>query len=246
MYLTKITKHGQITLPAFVRGWLEVGAGDRVAFVVNDRGEFVISPAPDGGVPMAVKGLAALQARERRGKVLDDEFDRLVRDSMAAARRASENRNMHSRTLLLERDYDVDPSIVRAAWTTPEGLARWYPNPARPVPPVPEVDLLVGGFWRVYMDIDDDTAYFTGGRYLRIEDGHDFEFAWGATDGWPAIAGDPAEGETVVTVELTAEPTGTRMIVVVELGSSIPDEWVPACRAGWTDTVERLGPSLAA
>ena len=61
-----------------------------------------------------------------------------------------------------------------------------YPVPSEPI----ELDLSVGGAWRQFMLIDEDTAYFTGGVYLEIVPDEKLVFAWGATDGWPKLDPD--------------------------------------------------------
>ena len=144
---------------------------------------------------------------------------------------------------------DAPAADVFRAWTDPEHLG-WYYNDAYPVPSEPiELDLRVGGSWRQYMVIDDDTAYFTGGVYLEIVPNERLVFAWGATDGWPKLDPDRLGDSPVVTVALERVGERTELTVHVELPAGVPDDglrqWWSMIRDGWRDTVDRLAAQLA-
>jgi uncharacterized protein YndB with AHSA1/START domain len=154
------------------------------------------------------------------------------------------------RSCTLTWKLDATPAAVFRAWTDPDHL-RWYYNDAQPEPTDPiEVDLRVGGVWRQRMVIDETTNFVTGGVYREIVPGERLVFAWGATDGWPAL--DPArlDESPQVTVMLTETDGRTEMMVVIELPESLSavevDEWWSrGVRDGWRDTVDRLAAVLA-
>jgi len=144
---------------------------------------------------------------------------------------------------------DASPAEVFQAWTDP-GHLDWFYNDHQPTPDEPiELDLRVGGVWRQYMVIDEDTAYFTGGVYREIVANEKLAFAWGATDGWPKLDLDRLDDSPLVTVTLDRRGDSTEMTIHVELPASLPDDGVPQwwsmARDGWRDTVDRLAARLA-
>ena len=145
---------------------------------------------------------------------------------------------------------DATPAEVFRAWTEPDHL-RWYYNDAQPEPAEPiEVDLRVGGVWRQRMVIDESTDFVTGGIYREIVPGERLVFAWGATDGWPAL--DPArlDDSPQVTVMLNRAGGRTEMMVVIELPESLSHAeaqkwWSRGIGDGWRDTIDRLASAFA-
>lgn len=151
------------------------------------------------------------------------------------------------REITVRRHFDVPAAAVFRAWTEPEHL-EWFLNPEQPRPAQPiEVDLRVGGAWRVPMVIDDETSYTTGGIYLEIVPDRRLVFAWGAVDGWPKL--DPADltAGPIGTVDLVETPSGTDATLSLTLPDHLSDEaaqhWLDlGIRQGWTDTMARLTP----
>jgi len=149
------------------------------------------------------------------------------------------------REFAITRWFDAPPSAVFRAWTDP-GEMEWYLNPEQPRPEQPiEVDLRVGGAWRVPMVIDADTDYTTGGIYLEIVPDARLVFAWGAVDGWPKIDLDDLEAGPTATLDLVERDGGTEATLTVQLPSSLsaPEvrHWLSlGIRPGWTQTFERL------
>jgi uncharacterized protein YndB with AHSA1/START domain len=137
------------------------------------------------------------------------------------------------------------PDRVFGAWTKPSELG-WFYNDAMPVPDEPiEVDLRVGGAWRLMMVIDASTRYFTGGVYREIVPNQKLVFAWGAVDGWPEIDLERLDDAPLATVNFAPVDGGTKLIVDVEIpaGMSTADareRLLRAMRSGWRDTVDRL------
>jgi uncharacterized protein YndB with AHSA1/START domain len=143
---------------------------------------------------------------------------------------------------------EASAADVFRAWTDPDRLG-WYYNPAHPVPAEPiELDLRVGGVWRQYMVIDEDTAYFTGGVYREIVQDEKLVFAWGATDGWPKLDPDDLDGSPTVTMTLSTDGARTEMVVHVEVPARLADDglagWWAYAESGWRDTVDRLASTM--
>jgi uncharacterized protein YndB with AHSA1/START domain len=149
------------------------------------------------------------------------------------------------REFTVTRWFDAPRAAVFRAWTDPAEL-EWFLNPEQPRPVQPiEVDLRVGGAWRVPMVIDSDTDYTTGGIYLEIVPDEKLVFAWGAVDGWPKIDPDDLAAGPIALLELADRDGGTDAVLTVRLPAhlSAPGirHWLDlGIREGWTQTFERL------
>jgi uncharacterized protein YndB with AHSA1/START domain len=155
-----------------------------------------------------------------------------------------------NRTFTLTYTLDSPAAEVFRAWTDPEHLD-WFYNDEQPRPTEPiEVDLRVGGAWRQFMVVNDETAYFTGGIYREIEPNEKLVFTWGAIGGWPELDAEHLDDSPVVTVTLKERDGHTRMTVHVELPEAFvegenPPGFLDHVEAGMRDTVGRLVSALA-
>lgn len=103
----------------------------------------------------------------------------------------------------LERIIAADPARVYAAWTEPAVLDRWFcPNPDLPLRVT--ADVVIGGRFRVDMG---EGAYVAEGTYTELDPPRVVAFTWR----W---ATDPAGTASHVRVELAAEGTSTRLVLV--------------------------------
>lgn len=147
------------------------------------------------------------------------------------------------RGLTLTRILDAPREVVFAAWTDADHLD-WFLNPGQETSQPIEVDLRIGGAWRLEMVIDSDTRYMTGGIYREIDPPGKLVFTWGAVGGWPEIV--PGRDDApVVTITLNELGDRTEMIFDVRLSDQLSDEDVArwfetGFRNGWTMTLERL------
>jgi len=163
------------------------------------------------------------------------------------------------REFTVRRRFAAPRRAVYRAWTEP-ALLGWFCNPAQPRPDDPiQVDLRVGGAWRLRMVIDEQTDYLTGGVYREIVPDRRLVFTWGAVGGWPDLT-DGLGDAPVVTVEFDdAESArsdddtgrgGTLMTVTVALPAHFADadarRWLDyGIEGGWRDTIARLVPPAA-
>lgn len=154
------------------------------------------------------------------------------------------------RSFTLTRTLPAPRSDVFDAWTKPEHLD-WFYNPAMPTPTTPiQVDLEVGGVWRQQMVVDDDLQYPTGGVYLDIVPDERLIFRWGASGGWPELAGDHEHEAPIVTVTLRDDAEGTHLELTVIFSDRLSDEEVRnliegGTRDGWSATIDRVAHSTA-
>jgi uncharacterized protein YndB with AHSA1/START domain len=117
--------------------------------------------------------------------------------------------------LVLERDMDVAPELVWAAWTEPEHLVHWFtPAPWKTLDA--EVDLRPGGIFRTVMQSPDgDITNDNAGCYLEVV--ADRRLVWTAALGPAYRPNDFSEGGFPFTAEITLAPqgSGTRFTVRV-------------------------------
>lgn len=138
-------------------------------------------------------------------------------------------------TLQIKRSIAASPDKVFRAWTNPDWIMRWFAPTDQFQTPLAETDLRVGGRYRIRMVDPAGVSHTVGGVYREIVPGKKLVFTWA----WEK--GDPmgGEGETLVTLELTARDGGTELILTHE---NFGDE--PARdhhQEGWTGCLERLG-----
>ena len=153
------------------------------------------------------------------------------------------------RKITLSRILDAPPRLVYAAWTRPEHLG-WYLNPDNPTDAPIEVDLRIGGEWRIEMVINDDLRYFTGGIYRELVPNERIVFTFGAIGGWPELDGSAADDAPVVTVTLRELAGSTEMTLHMEFPAHLSDEnvkdWLDlGMEDGWRQTIDRLVPAAA-
>jgi uncharacterized protein YndB with AHSA1/START domain len=119
--------------------------------------------------------------------------------------------------LVLEREVDVPPHLVWAAWTTPEHVKRWFaPKPYETIDC--EIDLRPGGAFRTVMRSPEGETMGEGsGCILEVVENR--RLVWTAALG-PAFR--PVASELPFTAVITMEPAGagTRYRAVAVHGSS--------------------------
>jgi uncharacterized protein YndB with AHSA1/START domain len=139
-----------------------------------------------------------------------------------------------STTLRLERTFDAPAEDVFDAWTNPEVLRRWWvANPTWRTP-VADVDLRVGGAYRLSMeDPDAGTFHTVRGEYSEVRRPERLVYSWC----WEEDGGRTGHVSTV-TVEFVQD--GERTTVVLEHS----DLETPASRDrhgdGWAACLEML------
>jgi uncharacterized protein YndB with AHSA1/START domain len=109
-------------------------------------------------------------------------------------------------SLSLVRTIKAPPEEVFAAWTEPETLKRWMAPDPNMVVTVAEADVKIGGRYRIVMSEPGGTEHRVGGVYREIDPGRKLSFTW-AWESAPEI-------ETLVTVELRKNGTGTELTLV--------------------------------
>jgi len=149
-------------------------------------------------------------------------------------------------TVRLERTFDAPARDVFDAWTNPEVLRRWWVvDPAWRTPLV-EVDLRVGGSYRLSMeDPDAGTTHTVCGEYREVRPPERLVYSWA----WEDEQGQAGHVSTV-TVEFvaasSAEGEGERTMVVLEhSGLESPDSR-DRHGHGWNACLEMLAARVLA
>ncbi|TAK89963.1 MAG: SRPBCC domain-containing protein [Burkholderiaceae bacterium] len=147
-------------------------------------------------------------------------------------------------SLSLTRNYDVPPEKVWQAWTDAQAVKSWFaPNEAFSVPEA-ELDVRVGGRYRIVMQkpVGAPTGDQCGGGrnevsgvYKEVIPNRKLVFTW-------AWSGTP-ERESLVTLTLRAIGSGTELTLKHEQFAD--EETRGMHNEGWTGCLDHLGRFLA-
>ena len=145
-------------------------------------------------------------------------------------------------TLKIKRTYAAPRDKVFRAWTDPKELTSWFAPSDDYSTPLAEVDLRVGGSYRIQMKTADGVTYTVKGAYREVRPPERLVFTW-------AWVGEPCGGrgltefyDTLVTLEFRTVPEGTEMIVRHEYFLSKDER--DKHSEGWTGCLDRLSKVL--
>jgi uncharacterized protein YndB with AHSA1/START domain len=140
-------------------------------------------------------------------------------------------------TLILRRIYNAPVARIWRAWTTAEELGRWYLAGEDHVIHFAEVDLRVGGGYRIGFGPRGKTPYVETGTYVEITPMTRLAFDAGVTLG---EGGALALALERMVVELTDLGDGRTELVLTDTGR---DAWKSG--EGWLPCLESLARHLA-
>jgi uncharacterized protein YndB with AHSA1/START domain len=133
------------------------------------------------------------------------------------------------RSVRLERHLRVAPERAFRAWTDPAEVRRWW-CPFGFVPEIVEIDLRIGGRFRLGMRSKDGNVIGVSGTYSVVEPPRRLAHTW-VWDHAPDVA-------THVTVEFRRDGDGTRIVVT---HGEFPDaETAARHREGWISLFDSL------
>jgi uncharacterized protein YndB with AHSA1/START domain len=149
--------------------------------------------------------------------------------------------NFGEREVIITRVFDAPRELVFQAWTDPKHLARWW-GPKDWTNPVCEVDVRVGGAWRIVMRAPDGGEYPCGGVYREIVPPERLVFTNIAMDkdGNPLLDG-------LTTVTFAEEGSKTKLTLRTRATGLVPfaPQMLSGMEMGWTQSLERLASELA-
>jgi uncharacterized protein YndB with AHSA1/START domain/predicted Ser/Thr protein kinase len=136
-------------------------------------------------------------------------------------------------TIRLERTIHAAAEQVFAAWTNPAEMVKWYAPTDDHTTPIAEVDLQVGGAYRVGMKHPErEHVNIVNGQYCKIDPPHCLSFTWA----WVAPQADVHE--TQVTLEFRPNRDSTDLTLI---HSRFRDEEALKLHTeGWNGCLNRL------
>ncbi|MDQ0590414.1 SRPBCC family protein [Variovorax paradoxus] len=138
-------------------------------------------------------------------------------------------------SLTLRRHYPVAAEKVWRAWTDPQALKAWFGPEEIVSVPLAEVDLRVGGRFRVAMLAADGETHDVSGVYQELVPNRKLVFSWA----WRSTP----ERESRVTVRIEPDGTGCELVLLHE---QFFDEAAREGHShGWTGAMGKLGKWLA-
>jgi uncharacterized protein YndB with AHSA1/START domain len=146
----------------------------------------------------------------------------------------TQTNEMNETSLRLERTYDATPQDVFNAWTNPEVLRRWWAVDPAGRTPVADVDLRVGGRYRLSMEDPNGTRHTVGGEYQEVVPPERLVYSWQ----WELDSGEPGHVSTV-TVEFRAD--GERTNLILEHTGLVSTESREQHEHGWNACLDILG-----
>lgn len=141
-------------------------------------------------------------------------------------------------TLNFDRVFSARPEALFRIWTEPELMKRWFsPEGFKTIHA--EVDLRIGGYYRIGMQSSDGTIYYVSGMYREIEAPRKLVFTWA----WSYDVPTPREDEMLVTVQFIDQGENTEIKLTHE---HLPDEGAQAQHAsGWQGCLDTLAQYLS-
>jgi len=139
-------------------------------------------------------------------------------------------------SLTLKRRLHAPPEKVYGAWTEPEKLAHWF-GPSQTVPGSvrAEMDVRVGGRFRVSFKTEDGEHHEVGGVYREVVPNEKLVFTWA----WHTTP----ERESLVTVLIKSEGEGAMLTLTHE--QFFDEAARDGHKRGWTGTLDKLERYLA-
>jgi uncharacterized protein YndB with AHSA1/START domain len=138
--------------------------------------------------------------------------------------------------LHLERVVGAPRDVVFRMHTEPAQLARWW-GPAGFSAPSIELDLRVGGAYRIEMQPPEGDAFFLSGEFVEIEPPVRLSYTFRWEDP------DPDDRDNVVVFSLVDVDGSTA--VTVDQSPFATEARLALHRQGWTDGLERLAAAVA-
>ena len=134
-------------------------------------------------------------------------------------------------SLTLSRHYPVGPEKVYRAWTDPQALKRWWGPEGEASVSLVELDVRVGGRFRIIFGGPEGKAHEVTGVYKEVVTNRKLVFTWT----WP---NSTPERESVVSIVFRAVGKATELDFRHE---QLFDETVrDNHRRGWTEALAKL------
>jgi uncharacterized protein YndB with AHSA1/START domain len=134
-------------------------------------------------------------------------------------------------SITLKRHIKAPPAKVFAAWTQAAQLARWFgPHETVAETLKAELDVRVGGKFRVGFDAVDGEYHEVGGVYREVVPDQRLQFTWA----WHTTP----ERESLVTITIVPDGNGSMLTLLHE--QFFDQKAADGHQHGWTGTLDKL------
>jgi uncharacterized protein YndB with AHSA1/START domain len=135
-------------------------------------------------------------------------------------------------SLTLKRRLKAPPSQVYSAWTDPKKIARWFgPRDAAQTSVAAEIDLRVGGHYRISFMSEGGEQHQVGGVYREVVPDRRLVFSWA----WHSTP------ERASLVSITLAPDGeTGTLLTLQHEQFFDEKARDGHERGWAGTLEKL------
>ncbi|MGB3448530.1 MAG: SRPBCC domain-containing protein [Xanthobacteraceae bacterium] len=134
-------------------------------------------------------------------------------------------------SLTINRRINAAPEKVFAAWVDPEKIVRWF-GPAHTIAESvrSEMDVRVGGRFRIRFTTEDGETHEVGGSYRDVTPDQRLVFSWA----WHTTP----ERESLVTI--TLRPDGEGTLLTLNHARFFDEAARDGHERGWTGTLDKL------
>lgn len=132
-------------------------------------------------------------------------------------------------SLTLKRRLNATPAEVYQAWTDPNLLTRWF-GPENVTTLEAEIDLRIGGSYRIVMRGDDGERHQVSGIYQEVVENERLAFSWA----WVSTP------ERVSRVSVTFKPDGDGTILTLLHEQFFDADAAHRHEHGWTGSMVKL------
>lgn len=133
-------------------------------------------------------------------------------------------------TLKLHRTFSAKRESVFRAWTEPEALMQWFVPNEGAATQIAEVDLRVGGKYRIVVKPSTGELHIATGTYREVKFPEKLVFTW-------SIEGSQM-GETLVTIEFHDHGDSTELVLTHQLFPTKEER--DRHQMGWTGCLDHL------
>jgi uncharacterized protein YndB with AHSA1/START domain len=152
-----------------------------------------------------------------------------------AEQKSSSDSHSQASNLAVRKIIQATPEKLFTAWTQPEQLKRWW-GPASVICVDAEVDLRIGGRYRIGNKLPDGTILWITGEFQVIEPPHKLVYTW--------RIGPESQPAELVTVFFESRPAGATEVIVVH--ERIPDKTArDTHEQGWVGCLDGLAKYLS-
>jgi uncharacterized protein YndB with AHSA1/START domain len=142
--------------------------------------------------------------------------------------------------LVLEREVDVPPHLVWAAWTDPKHVVHWF-TPAPWKTPIAELDVRPGGQFRTVMRGPEGQEFDNNGCFLEVVPGERLVWTTTMTHGFrPQSGAAPYHFTAMILMEPKGSGTRYRAIVCHGTADAAKQHADRGFHDGWGKCLDQL------